>query len=49
MESNVEEAVPIKVKDGVTIELCLAQYWNGIGDALVDMKVPRRPPRTHNT
>lgn len=39
MESNAEEAVPIKVKDGVTIELCLAQYWNGIGDALVDMKV----------
>ena len=39
METNAEEVVPIEVKDGVTIELCLAQYWNGIGRALVDMKV----------
>jgi hypothetical protein len=41
MENNAEEVIPIKVKDGVTIELCLAQYWNGIGDALVNMKVSR--------
>lgn len=39
LETDVEEVIPIPVKDGATIELCLAQFWSGIGDSVVDMKV----------
>jgi len=39
LETEVEEVVPVPVKDGTTIELCLAQFWSGIGDSVVDLKV----------
>lgn len=39
METGTEEIFPIPVRSGVTMEVCLAYYWNGIGDAEVDMMV----------